>query len=165
MYVPLEIFCILFTACHDSIPNCSAYTTAVCTNSQYNDWVSKNCPAFCNKCCKYEEFVSLKYVYNRMKTLRPFGDIAHTIVACILTKKNASRQLWKNFSRYANILWSTLERFGLGCYCSIRCLHNNLTLFSRNTKCSLYVICMFKIDITDCSFFECVRLYLFTSIQ
>ncbi|XP_060605062.1 putative per-hexamer repeat protein 5 isoform X8 [Ruditapes philippinarum] len=36
--------------CQDTIPNCAAYTAAVCTDSSFADWVSKHCAKFCNKC-------------------------------------------------------------------------------------------------------------------
>ncbi|KAH3775323.1 hypothetical protein DPMN_176724 [Dreissena polymorpha] len=36
--------------CHDVRQNCADYTTAVCTNPSYNDWVQSNCAHFCNKC-------------------------------------------------------------------------------------------------------------------
>ncbi|KAL4234409.1 hypothetical protein ACF0H5_006055 [Mactra antiquata] len=36
--------------CQDYIANCKDYTTAVCTDANYAQWVSENCPVFCGKC-------------------------------------------------------------------------------------------------------------------
>ncbi|XP_052230825.1 uncharacterized protein LOC127844535 isoform X2 [Dreissena polymorpha] len=37
-------------SCQDAIPNCASYTSSVCTDPSYSDWVHTNCAHFCNKC-------------------------------------------------------------------------------------------------------------------
>nr|XP_022335525.1 loricrin-like isoform X9 [Crassostrea virginica] len=36
--------------CTDAINNCAAYGTSVCSDPQYDQWVTKNCAHSCNKC-------------------------------------------------------------------------------------------------------------------
>jgi len=38
------------SSCTDKVSNCAAYTQSVCTNSDYSQWVTENCPKYCNKC-------------------------------------------------------------------------------------------------------------------
>ncbi|XP_055997634.1 uncharacterized PE-PGRS family protein PE_PGRS24-like isoform X18 [Ostrea edulis] len=37
-------------SCADKISNCAAFSTSVCTDPQYTQWATTNCPRFCNKC-------------------------------------------------------------------------------------------------------------------
>lgn len=48
------LFCKLFwisvVACSDAVQNCAAYGKTVCSDPQYDQWVTKNCANYCNKC-------------------------------------------------------------------------------------------------------------------
>nr|XP_022339889.1 loricrin-like isoform X23 [Crassostrea virginica] len=41
---------IMTGTCTDAINNCAAYGTSVCSDPQYDQWVTKNCAHSCNKC-------------------------------------------------------------------------------------------------------------------
>nr|XP_034336434.1 putative per-hexamer repeat protein 5 isoform X20 [Crassostrea gigas] len=36
--------------CSDAVQNCAAYGKTVCSDPQYDQWVTKNCANYCNKC-------------------------------------------------------------------------------------------------------------------
>lgn len=44
------IYVTVFAGCADKLTNCADYGTSVCSDSNYAQWVTENCAAFCNKC-------------------------------------------------------------------------------------------------------------------
>ena len=65
-------------SCSDSIANCADYTTSVCTNADYTQWVSENCPAYCNACGSSP---GGRYPIHSMSYIPPFVLFKGTVIS------------------------------------------------------------------------------------
>ena len=89
------LLCCLVTGssfCTDKISNCADYSQSVCTNPGYTQWVSENCPKFCNKCPSgsssgtvYQPGTMAPVISGTNSNFNPFPNKPWCLLVCIVS--------------------------------------------------------------------------------